>query len=160
MPSSDVRNKKDILLQIPSPDMAQAWPDHLFPTWGDFGWHINTFTEWICSHFSRNLCVPGTYSDISRLFAIKTNTPAFSPANRVWKCQRRSLAMLHIIILTDFILWVEQFHDEAITRPWYIPQHCFWAHPCGPCPITIPRSSRREICKYWRTRRSQAPVEN
>ena len=40
MPSSDVRNRKDIPLQIPSPDMVQAWPDHLFPTRGDFGRHI------------------------------------------------------------------------------------------------------------------------
>ena len=50
MPSSDVRNKKDIPLQIPSPDMVQAWPDHLFPTRGDFGRHIKSqlrriFTE-------------------------------------------------------------------------------------------------------------------
>ena len=42
MPSSDVRNKKDIPLRIPAPDMVQDWPVHLFPTRGDFGRHIKS----------------------------------------------------------------------------------------------------------------------
>ena len=39
-PSSDIRDKRTLLLQIPSPQCITTWPPHLFPTQGDFGRHI------------------------------------------------------------------------------------------------------------------------
>jgi hypothetical protein len=39
-PTSDIHNKSDVPLSIPSPQCIPDWPPHLFPSQGDFGRHI------------------------------------------------------------------------------------------------------------------------
>mmetsp|Transcript_52383 Transcript_52383/g.109281 ORF Transcript_52383/g.109281 Transcript_52383/m.109281 type:complete len:515 (-) Transcript_52383:93-1637(-) len=39
-PPQEIRNKADLPLSIPSPQCIPHWPQHLFPTQGDFGRHI------------------------------------------------------------------------------------------------------------------------
>ena len=53
-PTPDIRDKKSLPLQIPSPQCITDWPPHLFPTQGDFGRHIR---KQLVNQFTRPLTV-------------------------------------------------------------------------------------------------------
>lgn len=57
------QNKRDLPLQIPAPNLVAEWPDHLFPTRGDFGKHIKSKLK---AHFKATLQI----SDLRRYSAV------------------------------------------------------------------------------------------
>ena len=103
-PSPDIRDKRTLPLQIPSPQCIATWPPHLFPTQGDFGRHIK---KQLVTQFTRHL----SSHQNERYRAVARQTLQLSPsshllptdgtASNLWQCSTSLFSLTNIYELSN-----------------------------------------------------------